>query len=187
MVSDSKDDGDIQLKKIKNGFNHTKIDIEPNGIDTKLSENGKSSSKDKEEEEEEKKDDLPPVPILQLFRYSTSYERFLMVVGIIAAILGGVCMPIMFILFGTITDAFVYHGLIESINNETLPGLVIEYPEIENMTVDEVKELLTDLLDVGDFFTQVIIFGAGTIGIGVAQMLFGYIFVATMNYAAEGQ
>lgn len=54
-----------------------------------------------------------------------------MIAGIFAAVLSGICMPAMFILFGDITNAFVYNSMVNSINNETnLTALAIEYPQL---------------------------------------------------------
>lgn len=61
-----------------------------------------------------------------------------MVFGLLAAMMSGACLPLLFILFGDITNAFVYNGIVSTINDETLPDLIEQYPAIpENSTVDE--------------------------------------------------
>lgn len=50
-----------------------------------------------------------------------------------------------------------------------------------------VVEYLSVQLGVEDFFSEVVRFGVGTFGVGAVQLVMGYIFVTTMNYAAEGQ
>ena len=47
--------------------------------------------------------------------------------------------------------------------------------------------MLSDMWNVNDFFYEVVRFAVGTYIVGLIQMLMGYIFVTTMNYAAEGQ
>lgn len=47
--------------------------------------------------------------------------------------------------------------------------------------------MITEQYGVEDFFQEIVKFGAGTFIIGAVQMLMGYIFVTSMNYAAEGQ
>lgn len=47
--------------------------------------------------------------------------------------------------------------------------------------------MLSEYFDIGDFFGEVVRFGVGTFIVGAIQMLMGYVFVTTMNYAAEGQ
>ncbi|CAL4059023.1 unnamed protein product, partial [Meganyctiphanes norvegica] len=146
----------------------------------KNAKNLEKSSKDEENEEEKKKkkeNDLPPVGFFQLFRYSNGKEKLLMFLGILAAIIAGLCMPAMIILFGDITNAFVYDSInitgiweaaVDQGMNITLEDVAAQYPQI-------------------DFFQEVTKFGIGTAIIGVIQFLMGYIFVSTLNYAAEGQ
>ena len=62
--------------------------------------------------------------------------------GVLAAMLSGVCLPAMFILFGDLTNSFVYHAMITSITNETLQeynNSFADFPIIinENTTVEE--------------------------------------------------
>ncbi|KAK7086306.1 tRNA N6-adenosine threonylcarbamoyltransferase [Halocaridina rubra] len=187
MLSDSKRNMPGQLTAEKNGFGHTKIDLEPINLDDDTHENGKSITKEKEEEKNEEKNTLPPVSLLELFRYSNLFEKFLMCLGVLASVLAAACMPIIFILFGNVTDAFVYNAMLNSINNDTLPVTIAQYPQFGNMTVEELRDALKKSLGFGDFFHEVVVFGSGTIGIGAAQLLMGYVFVTTMNYAAEGQ
>ncbi|KWU43090.1 P-loop containing nucleoside triphosphate hydrolase protein [Rhodotorula sp. JG-1b] len=52
----------------------------------------------------------PPAGFFELFRYSTKFEVFLNVVGIICAIAAGVAQPAMTILFGNLTTAFTDFG-----------------------------------------------------------------------------
>lgn len=48
-------------------------------------------------------------------------------------------------------------------------------------------QYITASYGIEDFFQEIVKFGAGTFIIGAVQMVMGYIFVASMNYAAEGQ
>lgn len=56
---------------------------------------------------------LPPVSFTALFRYATAFDKFLVVLGLIAAAGTGVMFPLMTILFGDLTNAFVNGGLSE--------------------------------------------------------------------------
>ncbi|XP_045621631.1 ATP-dependent translocase ABCB1 [Procambarus clarkii] len=151
--------------------------------------NKKKKSKNKDDEEEEKdKNQLPPVPMLQLFRYSSLIEKWLMIAGILASFLAGICMPAMFILFGDITNAFVYNDLLSSIDNTTnFTSFISDHPELQNFTAQEIIDMYVEKYGVKDFFHEVVRFGVGTIIVGTVQMIMGYVFVTTMNYAAEGQ
>ncbi len=57
--------------------------------------------KKKEGEEEEY-----TVPFFKLFSYADSYDHLLMVVGTVGAIANGLAMPLMTIVFGSLTNAF---------------------------------------------------------------------------------
>ncbi|XP_063889978.1 ATP-dependent translocase ABCB1-like isoform X2 [Scylla paramamosain] len=141
---------------------------------------------------EEDKNKPLPVPFSSLFRYSNSKERCIMASGVLAAMLSGVCLPAMFILFGDLTNSFVYHAMLTNITNETLQEYNDSFANLpivinENTTVEDVRDQLTEFLGIGDFFEGVVRFGVGTFLVGFVQMLMGYIFVTSMNYAAEGQ
>ena len=51
--------------------------------------------------------DLAPVSFFTLFRFASGLDLFLMIVAVICACGTGVCLPIMMILFGDVTDALV--------------------------------------------------------------------------------
>lgn len=181
------------LEELKNGKHETLVEMKDvDGDDDGNSGKKKKKKKKEKEEDEDEKNRLPPVPVFELFKYSTVKERVLMVIGFLAAVSSGVCLPALFILFGDITNAFVYNGFLSSINNETLPDVIDDFAGMgvnisENATVEEVVEYLSVYLGIEDFFTEVVRFGVGTFAIGGIQMVMGYIFVTTMNYAAEGQ
>ncbi|KAK8735748.1 hypothetical protein OTU49_005300 [Cherax quadricarinatus] len=182
-----------QETEIQNGLKETHISMQEIAGDD-LKKNGKKKKKKDEKEkeenndEEEKKNELPPVPMLQLFRYSNLLEKWLMAAGVLAALIAGLCMPAMFILFGDVTNAFVYNDLLSSIDNTTNITLYIgDIPENVTLDVDEIIEMIKEKYGIKDFFEEVVRFGVGTIVIGAIQMVMGYIFVTAMNYAAEGQ
>ncbi|XP_042225494.1 ATP-dependent translocase ABCB1-like isoform X2 [Homarus americanus] len=189
-------------KFISNGLGrHTKVDVQPiNGYEsdtTELVKTSEDNNDDKEEQEtkEEEKDKekkLPPVPVFQMFRYSTASERFLMVIGVLAAVLAGGCMPAMFILFGRIANAFVYREITSKLDaanvTELWQTILKENPQYANHSMEKVLQQMEEVYGGnGDFIGEVVTFGVGTIIVGVIQLLAGYILVAAMNYAAEGQ
>ncbi|KAG7166971.1 ATP-dependent translocase ABCB1-like [Homarus americanus] len=154
-----------QQVQIKNGFNDTQIDMQSIDRGDGQKKKGKKKKTDKDEEENK----LPPVPMLQLFKYATVFEKWLMAGGLLAAMLSGVCMPALFILFGDLTNAFVDNSMLNATTPSSSNPNGTPYPEDES------------------FFEKVVVFGIGTFIIGGIQMVMGYIFVTTMNYAAEGQ
>nr|XP_053626234.1 LOW QUALITY PROTEIN: ATP-dependent translocase ABCB1-like [Cherax quadricarinatus] len=165
---------------------HTKVHIRPfNGHELV----------EREFEEEENVEKPKPVPVFQLFRYSTSGERWLMVAGVAAAAVAGVCLPGLFVLFGNVTDAFVYDKLLNTLDSDNDTHLlnlrqeaVHKYPAYANLTREQILEQVKAAYEnKGNFFGEVVKFGVGTCIIGTVQMVMGYIFVTAMNYAAEGQ
>ncbi len=69
---------------------------------------------DDEEAEKRKRLELPPVSMFKLFRFATKQDLALIFVGCLAAVVAGVMMPLMIVLFGDVTNAFV-------INDATVP------------------------------------------------------------------
>ncbi|KAK3887408.1 hypothetical protein Pcinc_008524 [Petrolisthes cinctipes] len=170
---------------LKNGVSDTKINMMPDGDDSK--KKGKKK-KDKEKEgDEEDENKLPPVPMSQLFRYANGKEKCLTLLGFLAAMTAGLCMPALFILFGDVTNSFVYQEMITSLDDDSLGYAWEMFPQLENLSLEETRSNLTVLLDVDDFFHDIAVFGIGTFVIAAIQLVCGYIFVTTMNYAAEGQ
>ncbi|KAK4292716.1 hypothetical protein Pmani_034533 [Petrolisthes manimaculis] len=156
----------------------------------------KEDEEKKKKKEEEDKNRLPPVPFFKL-------ERVVILVGLLAATLASLGMPGLFILFGEITDAFVDNSLQEMLDTglanggiegntqlKTLwDGLVQQNPSLSNLTLQEQEEYLRAAFSGGgsDYFSEVIKFGVGASVIGVALIILGYLFVATLNYTAEAQ
>ncbi|CAL4059035.1 unnamed protein product, partial [Meganyctiphanes norvegica] len=146
-------------------------------IDSKNSKAKKDKENGAIKDEKEKKNDLPPVPFFQLFQYSNTKEKWLMFTGAIAALVAGLCMPAMIIMFGDVTNAFVYDDI-----NITAIRLQ-EQAKGNNYTMEQLMEAFAK----EDFFKEITKFGIGCTIIGILQLAMGYIFVASMNYAAEGQ
>ncbi|KAG7166950.1 ATP-dependent translocase ABCB1-like 1 [Homarus americanus] len=172
-------------KFISNGLGrHTKVDVQPiNGYEsdtTELVKTSEDNNDDKEEQEtkEEEKDKekkLPPVPVFQMFRYSTASERFLMVIGVLAAVLAGGCMPAMFILFGRIANAFVYREITSKLDaanvTELWQTILKENPQYANHSMEKVLQQMEEVYGGnGDFIGEVVTFGVGTIIVGVYRL-----------------
>ena len=71
----------------------------------------KDGKKKKKKKEKPPAPELPPVPFFQLFRFASGTDIALAVLASLAAVGTGILFPIMLILFGDITDAFVGGGL----------------------------------------------------------------------------
>ncbi|XP_055511581.1 ATP-binding cassette, sub-family B (MDR/TAP), member 4 [Leucoraja erinacea] len=86
----------------------------------------KDASSDKAQDEESKTKDekgkkIEQVGPLSLFRYADGCDKLLMVLGSVAAIIHGIALPLMVIVFGEMTDSFVHDGLMKNITaNSTL-------------------------------------------------------------------
>lgn len=94
-------------------------DDEPIGESSSISslDSDTKKKKKKSKKKDDKPDDgppaLPPVSFFALFRYASGSDKFLVVLGILAAAGTGVMFPLMTILFGDLTNAFVNGGLSE--------------------------------------------------------------------------
>uniref|UniRef100_A0A8C5PNB0 ATP-binding cassette sub-family B member 5 n=1 Tax=Leptobrachium leishanense TaxID=445787 RepID=A0A8C5PNB0_9ANUR len=74
---------------------------------------GKNGSLENEEKspKKEKKGPTAMVGYLELFHFADSLDKLLMVVGLISAMASGTGLPLMIIVFGEMTDAFVQSGI----------------------------------------------------------------------------
>ncbi|KAG8796940.1 GTPase-activating protein, partial [Serendipita sp. 399] len=81
---------------------------------TATKHNGKELAKDAIKEIDDaaakQKQEFPPVPMFQLYRFHTKFEIILNFIGIFAAILSGAAQPMMTLLFGNLSNAFVDFG-----------------------------------------------------------------------------
>eukprot|EP00118_Oscarella_pearsei_P021466 m.241042 g.241042 ORF g.241042 m.241042 type:complete len:1331 (+) comp40199_c0_seq19:2286-6278(+) len=64
-------------------------------------------AKNKDENGDGKKKDEPKVPFLQLFRYASSLDVLLLIIGIISAIASGLAFPGLALVFGQLLDTFI--------------------------------------------------------------------------------
>lgn len=76
---------------------------------------GKKKKKKKEKGEQP---EFPPVPFFDLFRFASKSDWFLGFLASLGAIGTGICFPIMLILFGDITNAFVGQGIDQDLLDE---------------------------------------------------------------------
>ncbi|CAJ0585540.1 unnamed protein product, partial [Mesorhabditis spiculigera] len=55
--------------------------------------------------------DVRPVPVLELYRYATGWDRFLLVFGVLCAVINGVSQPILALFAGRVTNVLLsYEG-----------------------------------------------------------------------------
>ncbi|KAL0563134.1 hypothetical protein V5O48_018942, partial [Marasmius crinis-equi] len=72
--------------------------------------------------EGKKENDLAPVSLAQLFRYSTKFELIMDYIGLIASAAGGAAQPLMTLLFGELVKAFVdFQAVVLVMNDSTQP------------------------------------------------------------------
>ncbi|XP_049336162.1 ATP-dependent translocase ABCB1 isoform X3 [Astyanax mexicanus] len=78
--------------------------------DNELDDSVSNNEKQTEVKSDEEKKPVKTVGIFQLFRYATWPEVFLMLVGLLCSAIHGAALPIMFIVFGSMTDSFILSG-----------------------------------------------------------------------------
>ena len=134
-------------------FKKRKFDEDELELDIKSTRSSNSSTK----KEKEKKEKVETVGLFELFKFSDSVDKFFIFFGIINAVLCGAVFPIMFSIFGDLTDVFSQF-------------------EAETSTMS------TDVL-----MNQVLEIVYKMCGIGGAMWVTHYLFVACLNYTAERQ
>ncbi|XP_059828206.1 ATP-binding cassette, sub-family B (MDR/TAP), member 4 [Hypanus sabinus] len=98
--------------------------------------NTNAETQDEECKMKKKEKDLEVVSPLALFRYADGKDKLLMVLGSISAIVHGVGLPLMIIVFGDMTDSFVDHGLMQNLTKNSSLNFTGDFPETleEQMT-----------------------------------------------------
>lgn len=129
------------------------------GADKNFSKMGKKSKK-------EKKEKKPVVSVFTMFRYAGWLDKLYMLVGTLAAIIHGIALPLMMLVFGDMTDSFANVGNFLS-NTTNLTG----YPS--NMTGNLEEEMTT----YAYYYT----------GIGAGVLIVAYIQVSFWCMAAGRQ
>jgi len=163
-----------------------------------------SSSSTKDGDEEKKDEPRKMVGVTQVFRYSDSVDHLLIAVGMICSLIHGAAMPLMIIVFGDMSDLFVYQSQYENWVNyywdfynisENYPNaskdallddptMAIPILEALNRTdlIEEVEENLTD-----DFMSQMRQYALYYAIIGFSVWVIGYIQVVCWQSSSYRQ
>ncbi|KAL1777500.1 multidrug resistance protein 1 isoform X1 [Sigmodon hispidus] len=127
----------------------------------------KNSSKLGKKSKKEKKEKKPAVSVFTMFRYADWLDRLCMLGGTLAAIIHGVALPLMMLVFGDMTDTFASAG-----NSWLNPNNETEY----NIS-DPFSKLEEEMTRYAYYYT----------GIGAAVLIVAYIQVSFWCLAAGRQ
>ncbi|GFR58636.1 bile salt export pump [Elysia marginata] len=94
---------------------------------------------DQETVDAKKKEKIPRVATLQLFRFASGTDRFLIVIGLICSLINGLSYPFMVTLFAHAVEAFVNFGKFDK-----LLGRVPEFLAAHNTTWYEARKDIED-------------------------------------------
>ncbi|XP_041708101.1 ATP-dependent translocase ABCB1-like isoform X2 [Coregonus clupeaformis] len=103
----------------------------------KIEQNGdigedKGEGKKKEKEKEPK---MPMIGAIALFRFADGWDRLMMVLGTIMAIVNGTVLPLMYIVFGDMTDSFIRDSIQTQNNFTSAVVLVAAYMQVAFWTL----------------------------------------------------
>uniref|UniRef100_H0V6N1 Bile salt export pump n=1 Tax=Cavia porcellus TaxID=10141 RepID=H0V6N1_CAVPO len=124
--------------------------------------------------QDKKKHDGIQVGFFQLFRFSSSTDIWLMLVGSLCAVLHGLAQPGMLLVFGLMTDVFIEHDI--EIQELSIPGKAC----VNNTIVwinSSLNQNVTNGTSCGllDIESEMSLFSWIYAGIGVAVFIFAYI------------
>nr|XP_029511545.1 multidrug resistance protein 1B-like isoform X2 [Oncorhynchus nerka]XP_029511546.1 multidrug resistance protein 1B-like isoform X2 [Oncorhynchus nerka] len=97
----------------------------------KIEQNGDIGEDKDEEKKGEKEPKMPMIGAIALFRFADGWDRLMIVLGTIMAMVNGTVLPLMCIVFGDMTDSFIGDS-IQTQNNFTN----ITFP-VSNTTLGE--------------------------------------------------
>ncbi|KAJ0000403.1 hypothetical protein NQD34_012245 [Periophthalmus magnuspinnatus] len=106
--------------------------IDKNG--TLSSNNTKDDAKEKKKKKKEKEPKPPMVGPVALFRFANSSDILLILVGTVAAMGSRVLLPLMCVVFGTMTDSFVDYSKVPNITHNNLTDIMANSTLQEDMT-----------------------------------------------------
>ena len=75
--------------------------------------------------------------IFSQFRFSDTKDKLLMLCGLLCSIIHGAAMPLMIIVFGQMSDLFVYESILENWLDANWDNISMFYP---NATMDDLLE-----------------------------------------------
>ncbi|XP_062600445.1 ATP-dependent translocase ABCB1-like isoform X1 [Saccostrea cucullata] len=187
-------------------FNNTVIPLDDSKgtkelANGKVEEEGKKKDGEKEEKKEEEQKMVGP---LEIFKYGTCFDYFLMIFGSICAVIHGAALPSMIIVFGDMTDTFVnsgiyYNWLLSISAYLTSVGITISQAVANPSILSSHKTALaaapynvTDFSSLDkaiseDLLDTMTLFVYYYIGIGGGVLIFGYGQLACWVTAAERQ
>ncbi|KAL1777610.1 multidrug resistance protein 1 isoform X2, partial [Sigmodon hispidus] len=130
----------------------------------------KNSSKLGKKSKKEKKEKKPTVGIFGMFRYADWLDKLCMVLGTLAAIIHGISLPLLMLVFGHMTDSFTKaeSGIPPNITNQS---------DINSTQVISSSNLEEDMATYAYYYT----------GIGAAVLIVAYIQVSFWCLAAGRQ
>ncbi|KAF8991424.1 P-loop containing nucleoside triphosphate hydrolase protein [Cyathus striatus] len=112
--------------------------------------------------------DVPPISLLQLFRFSTKFEIMIDIIGLFAAAAAGAAQPLMSLLFGRLTQSFVEFQII------------VEQADSGNSTA---RALLPDI--AANFRHDAALNASYLVYIGVAMLACTYLYMCIWVYTGE--
>ncbi|KAM5280513.1 bile salt export pump isoform 2-T2 [Ctenodactylus gundi] len=136
--------------------------------------------------EDKKKGDSNQVGFFQLFRFSSSADIWLMLVGSFCALLHGMAQPAVLIIFGTMTDAFIEYDI--EIQELAIPGKACVNNTIvwlnSSLNQNVTNGTRCGLLNIEN---EMIKFAGIYAGIGVTVLILGYIQICFWVIAGARQ
>ncbi|XP_053452714.1 bile salt export pump isoform X2 [Nycticebus coucang] len=149
-------------------------------------ESDKSSNDKNTRLQDEKKDGGIRVGFFQLFRFSSSTDIWLMLVGSLCAFLHGIAQPVMLLIFGTMTDVFIDYDT--ELQELKIPGKACVNNTIV-WTNSSLNQNITNGTRCGllNIESEMIKFASYYAGIAVAVLISGYIQICFWVIAAARQ
>ncbi|KAG8193490.1 hypothetical protein JTE90_023740 [Oedothorax gibbosus] len=145
---DSKTDlANITRSYSKLGEDHLNTaDVKPKNTKLNISDPSENGQQNKlDEKNANTEDDIPPVGIFEIFKFSSTWDKVLLSVATIVAIAGGALWPAVMIMFGNALEMFISHA---SHSNTTLSQKDGDNPNATHF-LEAAQELCTDYATVG--------------------------------------
>ncbi|GAV01568.1 hypothetical protein RvY_12259 [Ramazzottius varieornatus] len=130
---------------------------------------------------EAKQDKAAQVGVFEIFRFADKWDIMLMVVGTICATIFGLCLPVMIIVLGDMTNSFIQDGRKTEIAQQLSTGSAA----VDGLT--DIPEATTNTTYSPSVESSMKLFAYYYVGIGFITLLTGYIMIAFWVWASARQ
>ncbi|KAJ8025239.1 Multidrug resistance protein 1A [Holothuria leucospilota] len=147
---------------------------------TDAEKGGEKSDGDEKEKKEEEDKEVPPVGVISMFRFASTVDILLMLVGTLAALAHGSALPLVLVFFGDVVDAFIMTAQDPGNMTAQDPGNMTPQVPVISTDMPTASPFQLGLETINEFAVNYVYLGCGVLVVAFLQS-------ACWSLAAEHQ